>query len=65
MNSTKESSPETQEGWKTLGINVQRQRGDNIIQLGGISERRKREEQVLVAQHVLVDRYVCNVAKIN
>jgi len=24
MNSTKESTPETQEGWKTVGINVQR-----------------------------------------
>jgi len=33
--------------------------------LGGIKERRKREEYVLGAQHVPVDRYAGNVAEIN
>ena len=37
----------------------------SIIQLGGINERRKRDEHVLGVQHVPVDRYACNVAKIN
>ena len=63
MNSTKESTPETQGGWKTFGINVQR--STSIIHLGRVKERRKRNEHVLGAQHVLVDRYADNVAEIN
>jgi len=61
MNSTKESTPETQGGWNTFGINVQR----STIQLGGINTRRGREEHVLGAQHVSMDRYACNIAEIN
>ena len=30
-----------------------------------INERRRRDEHVLGAQHVTVDRYVCNVTEIN
>jgi len=40
-------------------------REENIVHLGGINERRKREEHVLGAQHVLVDRYAGNVVEIN
>jgi len=36
-----------------------------IIQLDEINERRKRDEHVLGAQHVLVDRYAGNVVEIN
>jgi len=63
MNSTKESTPKTQGGWNTFGVNVRRR--ENIIQFGGINERRRRDEHVLGAQHVTVDRYVCNVTEIN
>jgi len=51
MNSTKESTPETQGGWNTFSINVQRStRGEYIIHLDRINERRKCEEHVLGAQ---------------
>jgi len=36
-----------------------------LIHLGGVKERRKRDEHVLGAQHVPVDRYAGNVAEIN
>ena len=39
--------------------------GENIVHLGGINERRKREEHVLGAQHVPVDRSAGNVVEIN
>jgi len=65
MNSTKESTSETQGGWNTFGIKSNAWRGDNIIHLGGINERRKREEHVLGAQHVSMDRYAGNAAEIN
>jgi len=65
MNSTKESTPETQGRWNTFGINVQRSTRGEIIHLGGISKRRKREEHVLGAHHVPVDRYAGNVAEVN
>jgi len=41
------------------------QRGESIIQLGGINKRRKCDEHVLGTQHVSVDQYACNVAEIN
>jgi len=37
----------------------------SIIHLGGVKERRKRDEHVLGAQHVPVDRYAGNVVEIN
>ena len=40
-------------------------RGESIIHLSGINEQRKREEHVLGAQNVPVDRYAGNVAEIN
>jgi len=42
-----------------------RRHKESIIQLDGINERRKRDEHVLGAQYVPVDRYACNVAEIN
>jgi len=39
--------------------------GESIIHLGGVKERRKRDEHVLGAHHVPVDRYAGNVAEIN
>jgi len=52
MNSTRESTPKTQGR-------------ENIIQLDGINERRKRDEHILGAQQVPVDQYAGNVAEIN
>ena len=40
-------------------------RGESIIQLGGINEQRKRDEHVLGAQYVPVDRCAGNIAEIN
>jgi len=54
---------ETQGGWKTFSINVQRSMMGEY--LGEVRERRKRDEHVLGAQHIPVDRYACNVAEIN
>jgi len=65
MNSTKQSTPETRGGWNTFGINVQRSTRGEYHSLGGVKERRKRDEHVLGAQHVSVDRYAGNVAEIN
>ena len=62
MNSLKQSTPETRGGWN---ITSNARQGVSIIHLGGVKERRKREEHVLGAQHVPVDRYAGNVAEIN
>jgi len=40
-------------------------RGESIIHLGGVKERRKRDKHVLGAQHVPVDRYAGSVTEIN
>ena len=51
MNSLKQSTPETRGGWN---ITSNARQGESIIHLGGVKERRKREEHVLGAQHVPV-----------
>ena len=67
MKSTKDSTSETQGGWNTFGMNVQRWPTEEYVQSARIKKRRRREEHVLdilAAQHVPVDRYVCHVAEI-
>jgi len=57
-------NPEIQGRWNTFGMNVQRGRGENIVQSARINERR--EEHVLnflAAHHVPVDQYVCYVVE--
>jgi len=63
MKSTKDSTPETQGGWNTFGMNVGR--WENNVQSARIKERRRCEEHVLnflAAHHGSVDWYVCHVA---
>ena len=64
MNSTKESTPRHKEGEIRSIQTFNARRGKSIVHLGGINERRKREEHVLGAQHVPVVRYAGNVAEV-